>query len=74
MKPQDLVFIIILGGLIFLRKSNYLVVAGLLALLLAIPLFAEHIFFTAEHLTYYAAGFFLVAVFMKIIELRKDIK
>ena len=65
MKPQDIVFIVVLIILIFLRKSNWLVIAGLLSLLLAIPLFAKHIFFTAEHLTYYAVGFFLVAIVFK---------
>lgn len=70
MKPQDLAFIVVLGILLFLRKSNYLVIAGLLSLLLSIPLFARHIFFTAEHLTYYAVGFFLISVFLKIYENR----
>jgi hypothetical protein len=35
---------------------------GLILLILAIPLFALHIFFTAERFTWYAAGFFLLAV------------
>lgn len=70
MKPQDIVFFIVLAVLIFLRKSNYIVVAGLLSLLIAIPLFAKHIFFTAQHLTYYSVSFFLVAIVLKLYENR----
>ena len=71
MKSQDIIFVVVLIILISLRKSNYLVIAGLLALLIAIPLFNRHIFYTAQHLTYYAVGFFLVAAIFKMIELRK---
>ena len=70
MKPQDIIFFIVLAGLIFLRKSKWLVIAGLLAIAISIPLFAKHIFFTAEHLTYYAIGFILVGIGFKLYENR----
>ena len=70
MKPQDIVFLIVLIILLFFRKNNYLVVVGLVCLVTAIPLFAKHIFFTAEHLTYYATGFFLIAIMWKVYENR----
>ena len=71
MKPQDIIFIITLLVLVIFRKSNYFVFAGIFSLLVAIPLFANQIFFSAQHLTYYAVGFFFVAVVYKLIELRK---
>lgn len=60
MKPQDVIFLGILVVLAILRKPIYLVWAGLLSLVLSIPLFAGWIFFTAEHLVWYAAAFFLI--------------
>lgn len=61
MKPQDLVFVVVLAILLIIRKPRLLVFAGLICLILAIPLFSSWVFFTAQRLTYYAAGFFLVA-------------
>lgn len=62
MKPQDVAFLVILAFLIWKRNSRLLVMAGLLALILAIPLFATWTFFTAERLTWYAAAFFFLAI------------
>lgn len=70
MKPQDILFFIVLMVLIFIKKSNWIVIAALLCIGLALPLFAKHIFFTAQHLTYYAWGFLLVAVLFKFYENR----
>jgi len=64
MKPQDILFIIILVALLALRKPRRLVYAGLLCLLLAMPLFYFYIFFTAERLVMYAAGFLFVAIIL----------
>lgn len=64
MKPQDLLFIAVLGILIGLRKPKLLIIAGLVCIVLAIPLFQFWVFFTAQRLLYYAAGFFLAAVVM----------
>ena len=62
MKPQDILFIIILIGLFFLRKPRVFVWAGLICLFFSIPLFARWVFFTAERLVWYAAVFFLIGI------------
>jgi len=68
MKPQDIIFVIVLVGLIALRKPKILVTVGLACLMFSIPLFAFWIFFTAERLVYYAAGFFLVASVLILLQ------
>ena len=64
MKPQDILFILLLIGFLFLRKPKIFVLSGLFCLLSAMPLFAHWIFFTAERLVMYAAGFLLVAIIL----------
>lgn len=68
MKPQDILFFVIILALVFVRKPKLFVISGLLSLLLSIPLFAKHIFFTAQHLVYYAAGFFLIATILLLVQ------
>lgn len=58
-KLQDIGFVTILIILIVRRKLKAFVFAGLVCFVLAIPLFALHIFFTAERLTWYAVAFIL---------------
>ncbi len=62
MKPQDIFFVVVFGLLLVIRKPQLLVWAGLVSLVLAIPLFATWTFFTAERLTWYAAAFFAAAI------------
>ena len=50
MKPQDILFIIIIGIALLLRKPKLLVGVGLVFFLLSVPLFVKWIFFTAERL------------------------
>lgn len=57
MKPQDIVFILLLIVLLLVRKPRVLLFAGLGSWILAIPLFATWVFFTAERLTWYGAAF-----------------
>lgn len=64
MKIQDLVFGVVFLGLLYIRKPNYFITAGLVALILAVPLFGFWIFFTAERLTWYAAVFFLTGTML----------
>jgi hypothetical protein len=71
MKPQDILFIIILVILLFIKKPKVLVGAGLLCLLLSMPLFAKWVFFTAERLVMYAAGFLLVAIILFMLPNKK---
>lgn len=64
MKIQDVVFLIILIVLTFKWNSRWFVWAGIIALVLSIPLFSMWVFFTAERLTWYAAAFFLLSIFL----------
>lgn len=65
MKPQDIIFLFIIAVLLIINKKNWFVYAGLWSLVLAIPLFASWVFFTAERLTWYAAAFFGAALIRK---------
>lgn len=67
MKPQDILFFVIFALIIFARKPVILVWAGLGGLVMTIPLFAFHIFFTAERLSWYAAAFFTTYVLISLI-------
>ena len=71
MKPQDLLFFIAVIALFFTKKPKAFVIAGLVCLALSIPLFSFWVFFTAQHLVWYAAGFFLVAIFLFLFQNKK---
>ncbi len=64
MKPQDIAFIIILLLFLWRRNPKYLLMTALACFVLAIPLFHFLVFFTAERLVMYAAGFLIVAIFL----------
>lgn len=66
MKPQDILFILILTILIWKRKSKYFTLAGLFFLILSIPFFNFWIFFTAERLVLYAFTLLLIATTIMI--------
>lgn len=68
MKIQDFIFLIVLAGILLTRKPKLLVFAGLGSLVLAIPLFTKWVFFTAERLTWYAAGFFLIFILYRLFQ------
>ncbi len=69
MKPQDAVFFVVL--LLLLRKPGWLPWVGLGCFVLAIPLFGQWIFFTAERWTWYGSAFIFIAL---LISLRKQSK
>jgi hypothetical protein len=71
MKPQDILFIIILIAFFVGRKPKYVVILGLICLLISLPLFQLQIFFTAQRLVQYAAGFFFMAIILFWIQNRK---
>lgn len=71
MKTQDISFFVVFVLLLVSRKPILFVWSGLLMLFLAIPLFAFHIFFTAERLTWYAAAFFLFFILFSFIPSQK---
>lgn len=64
MKIQDILFLLILFILILKRNPRFAAIAGIISLILSIPLFSLWIFFTAERLTWYAAAFFLLTIFL----------
>lgn len=66
MKTQDIVFFVAL--LLLLKKPGWLLWIGLGCFVLAIPLFAQWIFFTAERLTWYGAAF--IGVWL-LVQLKK---
>lgn len=68
MKPQDIIFIFLLLGLLFFRKPRWFVIAGIALLILSIPLFEFWIFFTAQRFVWYAAAFFLTAILLELYE------
>jgi len=70
MKIQDIVFIIVSIVLLLYcwKRPNWFVGAGIVCLLLSMPLFALRIFFTAERLVYYGALLVFVEVIFKFIQ------
>ena len=62
MKPQDILFIIVLLFLLWRRSPRYLVVAALVCLTASMPLFHFWVFFTAERFVDYAVGFLFIAI------------
>jgi hypothetical protein len=70
-KIQDIIFLAFFAFLIYKKDSKLFLASGLVSILLAIPLFYLQIFFTAQHLIYYAFAFLLSA---SIIILFKESK
>jgi len=70
MKSQDILFILVLAFLLFKRNPKLFVWAGLLCLFLSMPLFHFLVFFTAERLVYYAAGFLFMSIIFFLIKSR----
>jgi hypothetical protein len=71
MKPQDVVFLVVFIVLLLLKKPRLFLIAGLVSWLLAIPLFAKWVFFTAERLTWYGAGFVLAFLIFSLVRPNK---
>jgi len=75
MKIQDLLFFItIFIFIFFVKKPKISTITGLACLIAAMPLFAKWVFFTAERLTWYAAGFFLVTIIFGLLNLKNNTK
>jgi len=62
MKVQDVVFVLVFVIFLYKRNPSFPALAGMISLLLAMPLFAFWVFFTAERLTWYAAAFFFLSI------------
>jgi len=71
MKLQDIAFIIIL--LIFLsrRDTRIVLILGILCLLMAIPLYIQQIFFTAQRLVLYGYVCVVISVIGMIVSDRE---
>lgn len=70
MKLQDIVFLIILIALLVKKNPRWFVVFGLICFVVAIPLFAGWIFFTAERLTWYGGAFIGASMLISLKEHR----
>jgi hypothetical protein len=68
MKIQDIAFFIVLFLLIIKHSPKLAVICGISCLILSIPLFSFWVFFTAEHLVRYAAGFFLLTIIIYLFK------
>jgi hypothetical protein len=67
MKPQDIGFFLIFIALVLTKKPRFLMIAGLISWILAIPLFATWTFFTAERLTWYGSAFVLTFLLFSFV-------
>ena len=72
MKIQDLGFLILFLAILWFKNSRIAAIAGLLCLVLSMPLFAFWIFFTAQRLVMYAAVFFALSIIFQIIRIRRE--
>lgn len=72
MKPQDIVFVVLLIVLLFFRNSRLLVVSGVVCFLVSAPLFYLQVFFTAQRLIAYGVGFIFIGIILMLNEQRKN--
>jgi len=68
MKLQDILFLGLLVILFIKLNPKYFVATGLLLTLVSIPLFAKHVFFTAERFVQYAVVCFTIAIILFLVE------
>lgn len=71
MKIQDLFFALIFLLTLWRQNSGLAIKLGIGSLILALPLFTWHVFFTAERLTWYGAAFFAYAVVLSIMRVKE---
>lgn len=71
MKIQDFIFLLAIAVVLVKRNYKLSALFGLISVIIAIPLFAKWIFFTAERLVWYAAGFFLLSMLLLLFKIKK---
>ncbi|MCL4382518.1 MAG: hypothetical protein M1575_00195 [Patescibacteria group bacterium] len=71
MKIQDIGFLILLFSAFFIRSGRLAAGLGLLFLILAMPLFALWVFFTAQRFVIYAAAFFVLSITLQLVEIKR---
>jgi len=67
MKAQDVLFLIILM-ISLIRKRDSFVILGLLCFVFSACLFGIGNLFTAQRLTWYGAGYVLIAVLLELMD------
>jgi preprotein translocase subunit SecG len=73
MKIQDLVFVLLFLFVAWRKNSRLATITGLTCLVLAMPLFGfKTMLYTAERLTWYAAGFFLYVIILLYLKTDKN--
>ena len=70
MKPQDIIFLVLLLFLLYKRKPQWFAAVGLALLILSMPLFHFWVFFTAERFVYYAFFLFLISAILLLLKKR----
>ena len=73
MKIQDILFIILLILPFIVKRANarVFIILGIVMIMLSAPFFYMWIFFTAQRLVMYGAGFILVGIVLMFIKQRK---
>lgn len=66
-KIQDVIFVMVLFLLLWLGRRRLFVAAGLCCFFVAIPLYSQWIFFTAQRLVMYGAFFMFISVIVSLI-------
>jgi len=66
MKIQDIVFLVLFALLAYKQSPKLSAASGIIALIIAIPLFTFWVFFTGERMVWYAAAFFLLCVVQQL--------
>lgn len=72
LKPQDIVFIIVLVLLLLRKDARLFIAAGLVSLAISMPLFAKWIFFTAERLVLYGFIFLVLSILLSLIQMKHN--
>lgn len=71
MKPQDIIFIVVLAALLFRRDARLFAVVGIALLFLSMPLFSFWIFFTAQRFVLYAFVCFILSLLLVLLKKAK---
>jgi predicted membrane protein len=56
MKPQDIVFFIVVAVLLWYRRPQLFIVTAIISMVMSAVLFHQWVFFTAQRLMWYAAA------------------
>jgi len=73
MKIQDILFVVLLILPFIIKRANarVFIILGIVMIMLSAPFFYMWIFFTAQRLVMYGAGFILVGIVLMFIKQRK---